>query len=38
MEDCKKIWNELLIGISNNISTVSYEMWFNTLEIGRAHV
>ena len=32
MEDCKKIWNELLIGISNNISTVSYEMWFNTLE------
>ena len=32
MEDCKKIWNELLIGISNNISTVGYEMWFNTLE------
>lgn len=32
MEDCKNIWNELLIGISNNISTVSYEMWFNTLE------
>ncbi len=32
MEDCKKIWNELLIGISNNISIVSYEMWFNTLE------
>lgn len=32
MEDYKKIWNELLIGISNNISTVSYEMWFNTLE------
>ena len=32
MEDCKKIWNELLIGISNKISTVSYDMWFNSLE------
>lgn len=32
MEDCKKIWNELLIGISNNISTVSYDMWFGSLE------
>ena len=32
MDDCKNIWNELLIGISNNISTVSYDMWFNSLE------
>ncbi|MCI8420706.1 MAG: chromosomal replication initiator protein DnaA [Clostridia bacterium] len=32
MEDCKKIWNELLIGISNKISTVSYDMWFNSLQ------
>lgn len=32
MEDYKKIWNELLIGISNNISTVSYDMWFASLE------
>ena len=32
MEDCKNIWNELLIGISNKISTVSYDMWFNSLE------
>lgn len=32
MEDCKKIWNELSIGISNNISTISYDMWFNSLE------
>ncbi|MDE5756483.1 MAG: chromosomal replication initiator protein DnaA [Clostridia bacterium] len=32
MEDCKKIWNELSIGISNNISTISYDMWFSSLE------
>ena len=32
MEDCKKIWNELSIGISNNISTISYDMWFTSLE------
>ncbi|MDE7071530.1 MAG: chromosomal replication initiator protein DnaA [Clostridia bacterium] len=32
MEDCKKIWNELLLGISNKISTVSYDMWFNSLQ------
>lgn len=32
MEDCKKIWNELSIGISNNVSTISYDMWFSSLE------
>ena len=32
MEDCKNIWNELSIGISNNISTISYDMWFSALE------
>lgn len=32
MEDCNKIWNVLLLEISNKISTVSYDMWFNSLE------
>ncbi len=32
MEECKKIWDILLLGISNNISTVSYDMWFKNLE------
>lgn len=32
MEDCKKIWSELSIGISNHISTISYDMWFSSLE------
>lgn len=32
MEECKKIWDVLLLGISNNISTVSYDMWFKNLE------
>lgn len=32
MEESKKIWDVLLLGISNNISTVSYDMWFKNLE------
>lgn len=32
MEECKKIWGILLLGISNKISTVSYDMWFKNLE------
>lgn len=32
MEESKKIWDLLLLGISNNISTVSYDMWFKNLE------
>ena len=32
MEKRKKIWDVLLLGISNNISTVSYDMWFKNLE------
>lgn len=32
MEESKKIWDVLLLGISNNISTVSYDMWFKNLK------
>lgn len=32
MDECKKIWNILLLEISNRISTVTYDMWFSSLE------
>ncbi|MDE6189972.1 MAG: chromosomal replication initiator protein DnaA, partial [Clostridia bacterium] len=32
MDECKKIWNILMLEISNKISTVTIEMWFNSLE------
>ena len=32
MEESKRIWDVLLLGISNNISTVSYDMWFKNLK------
>ena len=32
MDECKKIWDILLLGISNKISTVVYDMWFSQLE------
>lgn len=32
MEEIKKIWDILLLNISNKISTVSYDMWFKNLE------
>ncbi|MDE5549035.1 MAG: chromosomal replication initiator protein DnaA [Clostridia bacterium] len=32
MDECKKIWDILLLGISNKISTVVYDMWFSSIE------
>lgn len=32
MDECKKIWDVLLLEISNRISTVTYDMWFSSLE------